>query len=115
MTKPVIDAQNKKLGRVATEVAMVLMGKNNPSYQRNIVPEVEVEVINASKMDITEVKKGEKVYKTYSGYPGGQKVEKLGALVERKGYSEALKRAVKGMLPDNKLKARMLINIKITA
>lgn len=115
MTKQVIDAQNKKLGRVASEIAIVLMGKNSPTYQRNIAPDVEVEVINASKMDITEIKKGDKTYKTYSGYPGGQKVEKLGALLDRKGYTEALKRAVKGMLPDNKLKARMLINIKITA
>lgn len=115
MTKQVIDAQNKKIGRVATEIAMVLMGKNTPAFQRNTVADVEVEVINASKMEISEVKKGDKIYRTYSGYPGGQRVETLDALIGRKGHEETLKRAVKGMLPDNKLKARMLTHLKITA
>lgn len=114
MNKKVIDAQNKKLGRVATEIAIVLMGKDTPAFERNTVADVEVEVINASKMEMNETRKTSKTYLTYSGFPGGQKTETLGALVERKGYSEALKRAVKGMLPDNKLKARMLTNIKIT-
>jgi large subunit ribosomal protein L13 len=115
MTKQVIDAQNKKLGRVATEIAIVLMGKNTPAFERNTVADVEVEVINASKMDISAVRKEGKTYRTYSGFPGGQKVETLDALIDRKGYEEALKRAVKGMLPDNKLKARMLTRINITA
>lgn len=115
MTKKVIDAQNKKLGRVATEAAMALMGKDTPNYAPNVVPDIEVEVINASKLDIATTKKDKKFYMTYSGYPGGQKVETLGALIDRKGIEEALKRAIKGMLPDNKLKAKMLVRIKITA
>lgn len=115
MKKVVIDAQNKKLGRVASEIAMVLMGKDTASYARNIAPEVEVEVINVAKLDISETRAEGKVYKTYSGYPGGQKKETLSKLIDRKGQTEALKRAVKGMLPDNKLKAKMLTNIKITA
>lgn len=115
MTKQVIDAQNKKLGRVATEIAIVLMGKNTPAFQRNDVADVEVEVINASKMELSPVRKSGKTYRTYSGYPGGQRVETLDALIDRKGHTEALKRAVKGMLPDNKLKARMLTHLKITA
>lgn len=115
MTKQVIDAQNKKLGRVATEVATILMGKDKPTFERNTVADVQVEVINASKMDMNETKKQDKYYKTHSGYPGGQKVETLDKLIDRKGYEEVLKRAVKGMLPDNKLKAKMLINITITA
>lgn len=114
MTKHVIDAQNKKLGRVATEAAMILMGKNTPAFARNIAPDVKVEIINASKADISEKKKEGKFYLTYSGYPGGQKNEKLGKLIERKGTAEAFKRAVKGMLPDNKLKTKMLLNLTVT-
>lgn len=115
MKKKIIDASNKKIGRIATEAAMALMGKDSPDYQRNIAPEVEVQIINAGSMDINSVKKADKYYLTVSGYPGGQKKEKLGALMDRKGAAEALKRAVKGMLPDNKLKAKMIINLKITA
>jgi large subunit ribosomal protein L13 len=114
MTKHVIDAQNKKLGRVATEAAVLLMGKNTPEFARNIVPDVEVEIINVGKADIKEKKKLEKFYLTYSGHPGGQRNETLDKLIERKGITEAFKRAVKGMLPDNKLKARMLTKLTIT-
>ncbi len=115
MKKKIIDAQNKKIGRIATEAAMALMGKDSPDYAPNKVANVEVEIINAGSMDISSVKKEDKYYLTVSGYPGGQKKEKLGALTDRKGAAEALKRAVKGMLPDNKLKAKMIINLKISA
>ncbi len=114
MTKHIIDAQNKKLGRVASEAAILLMGKNTPEFARNIVPDVHVEIINTSKADISEKKKNEKFYLTYSGYPGGQKNEKLHKLIDRKGVEEAFRRAVKGMLPDNKLKAVMMTKLTIT-
>jgi len=114
MTKHVIDAQNKKLGRVATEAAMILMGKNTPAFARNIVPDVHVEIINVAKADISEKKKQGKFYLTYSGFPGGQKKETLDKLIERKGVAEAFKRAVKGMLPDNKLKSIMLTKLTVT-
>ncbi len=113
MTKHIIDAQNKKIGRVATDAAIILMGKNTPAFARNIVPEVEVEIINTSKADITEKKKTGKFYLTYSGYPGGQRNEKLGKLIERKNITEVFRRAVKGMLPDNKLKTKMLANLTV--
>jgi large subunit ribosomal protein L13 len=114
MTKHVIDATNKKLGRVASEAAKILIGKDTPAFARNIVPDVKVEIINASKADISEKKKGEKFYITYSGHPGGQKREKLGKLIERKDVAEAFKRAVKGMLPDNKLKTKMFLNLTVS-
>jgi large subunit ribosomal protein L13 len=114
MTKHVIDAQNKKLGRIASEAAALLMGKNTAAFARNVVPEVKVEIINVSKADISTKKKGEKFYITYSGHPGGQKREKLGDLEARKGITEVFKRAVKGMLPDNKLKTKMLLNLTVT-
>jgi large subunit ribosomal protein L13 len=112
--KHVIDAKNKKIGRLASEVASILAGKNVPQYQRNKIPEVSVEIINASKADISNTKKEDKTYRTYSGYPGGQKNESLSDLSTRKGYSELFKRAVYGMLPANKLRAKMMLNLKIS-
>lgn len=108
-----IDAQGKKLGRVATETAMILMGKNKPSYKPNVAPDVKVVIENASKLAISEKKKDDTVYTRYSGYPGGLKVETLGAVVEKKSYGEVLKRAVYGMLPANKLRKIMLSNLTI--
>ena len=113
MKKHVIDAQNKKLGRVATEAAAILIGKDTPEFARNIVPDVKVEIINVSKADISSKKKNEKFYLTYSGYPGGQLKETLAKLIDRKGITEAFIRAVKGMLPDNKLKTKRLLNLEV--
>jgi large subunit ribosomal protein L13 len=114
MTKHVIDAKDKKIGRVASEAASILMGKHTPAFAKNIVADVKVEIINAAKADISEKKKNTRFHITYSGYPGGQKREMLGKLIERKGVTEAFKRAVKGMLPDNKLKTKMLLNLTVT-
>jgi len=114
MTKHVIDAKDKKIGRVASEAAIILMGKNTPAFAKNTVADVKVEIINAAKADISEKKKNTRFHITYSGYPGGQKREMLGKLMERKGVTEVFKRAVKGMLPDNKLKTKMLLNLKVT-
>lgn len=114
MTKHVLDAKNKKLGRVATEAAMILMGKNTPAFAKNILADVQVEIINASKTDINEKKLLDKKYITHSLYPGGQKEEALGDLIERKGILEVYRRAVYGMLPDNKLRSRMMTKLTIT-
>ncbi len=83
--KYTLDAQNKKLGRLATEVAVLLMGKNTTGYARNTIPEVVVEVTNASKISITPEKKESTVYKRYSGYPGGLRQETLSNLSTRRG------------------------------
>lgn len=112
--KHVIDAKNKKLGRVASEAAKLLMGKDTAEFAKNIAPEVKVEIINAAKADISEKKKTEKFYRTHSGYPGGQKEEKLGNLIERRGVAEAFRRAIYGMLPTNKLRSRMMTKLTIT-
>jgi large subunit ribosomal protein L13 len=108
-----IDAKGKKLGRVATETAMILMGKNKPNYRPNIAPNVKVVVENASKLSITDKKKSETLYTRYSGYPGGLKVENLKSVIEKKNYGEVLKRAIHGMLPANKLRKVMLSNLTI--
>ena len=105
-----IDAQSKKIGRVASEAAKILNGKTSVAYQPNVVADVEVHIINASKADVTTKKKDEKIYSRYSGWPGGLIQTTLGRLIIKKGMSEAFRIAVKGMLPKNKLQAKMLKN-----
>lgn len=112
--KYVIDAQNKKIGRVAGEAASILMGKNTPEYSRNKIPNVTVEIINTSKADINSVRMDDKYYKNYSGYPGGQRIRTMKKVIDDKGYGEVFRIAVKGMLPDNKLKAKMMTNLIVT-
>ena len=109
----VIDAEGKRLGHVATEAATILLGKNSPDFTKNLVAAVTVKILNASKMDITDKKKKE-VYQTYSGYPGGRNEESFEHIGKRLGYSEAVRRTVKGMLPRNKLQNLMMHNLEVT-
>jgi len=109
-----IDAQGKKIGRVASEAAKILMGKTSASYAANKVADVKVEIVNTSKADISEKKKGEKTYARYSGFPGGLKFPTMAKIISKKGTSEIFRIAVKGMLPKNKLSPIMLKNLKIT-
>ena len=113
--KHTIDATGKKLGRLSTEIAVLLMGKNTPAFAKNIVPVVEVVVTNASKMDIADVKKEKMNYKWYSGFPGGLRFEKLKEALDKKGPEEVLRRTVYGMLPTNKLRRKMIQNLKVSA
>lgn len=109
-----IDAQNKKLGRLATEVAVLLMGKNRADFARNVIPEVKIKISNAGKLSVTNKKMDQKIYKNYSGYPGGLKERSMKKVVSDKGMKEALRIAVKGMLPKNKLRDRMMKNLIIS-
>lgn len=108
-----IDAEGKRLGIVATEAATYLLGKNKPDYTRNLVAPVVVNIINASKLDMSDKKKAA-IYQTYSGYQGGQKDETFDHLAERRGFEEPIRRTVKGMLPGNKLQAVMMKNLIVT-
>ena len=108
-----IDAEGKRLGKVATQAATYLIGKNSPSVARNIVTPVIVHIINASKMDVP-TKKAQEIYQSYSNYPGGRKTETMEHLGKRVGYSEAVRRTVKGMLPKNKLQTLMMKNLNVT-
>ena len=83
------------------------------TLRKNVVADVLVKIENASKLDVTEKKKGE-IYQSYSGYPGGRKTETLEHLGERLGYAEVVRRTVNGMLPKNKLQARMMRNLEVT-
>ena len=108
-----IDAAGKRLGKVATEAAAVLIGKNNPAFARHIMEDVRVEITNASKLDISE-KRSQEIYQSYSGYPGGRRIETLDHLGKRLGYAEVLKRTIGGMLPSNKHKKPLLLKLVIT-
>lgn len=108
-----IDAQGKKLGRVASEAASVLMGKNSPSFAKNKVAETKVEISNVKLADISAEKKIKDVYVTYTGSRGGLNSETLAALIARRGYSEVFRRAIYRMLPDNKLRDKRMLNLTI--
>lgn len=112
--KYTIDAQGKKIGRVASEAAIALMGKNTPSFERHLLANVEVHIINVSKASVSEKKATTTVYDQYSGYPGGLRRETMRQVIEKKGYAEIFRRAVYGMLPSNKLRARLMKQLVIT-
>src|SRR4051812_41889446 len=108
-----IDAAGKALGRVAAEAAKALMGKMAPDYTPNIDSNVRVTITNAAKMNKREQKLTNKMYRTYSGYPGGARDESLRSLNTRKGHGAALKIAITRMLPRNTLRVARLKNLKI--
>ncbi len=110
----VVDAEGKTLGRLASEVASVLRGKNKPIYTPHVDCGDYVIVINAEKVEVTGKKRKEKIYKRHTGYPGGLReitFEKLQA----KKPEEIIKHAVKGMLPDGKLGRQMFKKLKVYA
>ena len=109
----IIDAQSKKLGRVASEAAKALMGKHLPTYTRNRTADIHVRIINAESADISERKLKQLEYFTYSGYPGGLKRESGAHLKGRKGVAQIFRHAVSGMLPDNSLKRNMMKRLSI--
>jgi len=109
-----LDATNKRLGRLASEIAVILMGKERADYAPNKVADVVVEVENVDQLDITEKRLNSKIYESFSGYPGGLKRVPMKRVIEKKGHEEILKQAVKGMLPKNKLQKQRLLNLTFT-
>ena len=112
--KITLDAKNEKIGRLASKVAALLRGKDLPSFAKNVVPSVTVHVENASLLKLTDKKKRNVKYRSYTGYPGGLKEQSLGELITKKGIEEVLRKAVYGMLPGNKLRSRIIKNLHIT-
>ena len=98
----VIDAANKPLGRVATKAAHVLRGKNKPTYTPHVDCGDYVIIINADKAKLTGNKLNDKMYYNHSGYPGGLRERNAKVMIE-KYPEEMMERAVKGMLPHNRL------------
>lgn len=109
-----IDAQGKKLGRVASEAANFLMGKRTVTFVRNKVSGVQVKITNTSKADFGVKKLDGKEYVTFTGFRGGLYTEKLSELIARKGAKEVFERAVYRMLPSNSLRKQMMKNLTIT-
>ena len=111
--KYTIDAQNKKIGRIASEAAALLMGKSSTSFAKNVVSDTKVEIINADKADVIAKKKISDKYVTFTGFRGGLNSERLGDLITRAGMIEVLKRAVYNMIPNNKLRTPRMKNLTI--
>lgn len=110
----VIDATDKTLGRIATQVANLLRGKHKPLYAPHIDTGDYVVVINAAKVKVTGKKMEQKVYYRHSGYPGGLKSQKLEEVFSQ-DPSRVIKLAVKGMLPHNRLGRGMIKKLKVYA
>jgi len=101
------DATGKSVGRIGTEIALILRGKNKPEFQKHIDCGDIIEVSNIDKLNFTGKKLEQKKYYSYSGYPGGLKEKKMSELAE-KNPAEILKRAVREMLPPVKFRNDML-------
>lgn len=108
----VVDADGQTLGRLAAQVARVLSGKNNPRYTPFLDTGDHVVVINAAKIRVTGTKPEQKVYRRYSGYPGGLKQEEFRKLFARKPEA-VIEEAVLGMLPKTKLGRHMGGKLKV--
>ena len=108
----VIDAADKVLGKVATEAAELIMGKNKTMFTRNLDTGDYVVVINASKIKVTGKKLEQKEYIWHTNYPGGLRRKKM-ADVFKAQPDKVLKEAVMGMLPKNKLRDQMIKRLKI--
>jgi large subunit ribosomal protein L13 len=108
-----LDAADKSVGRLATEIAVLLRGKNKPEFVPNVDMGDIVEVFNTGRMKFTGKKLEQKKYYQYSGYPGGIKETKMSDLQEKRP-EEILERAVRNMLPANKLRKNMLKRLTIT-
>jgi large subunit ribosomal protein L13 len=109
-----IDAQGQKLGRIASKAASILMGKNSVAFTRHKAPDVKVEIVNASKLSISEKRAADKSYAHFSGYPGSLRFETMRDLIARRGYADVVAHAVRGMIPKNKLRPGMLKRLIIT-
>jgi len=107
-----IDATDVRLGKLASEVAKLLLGKSKPLYAPNLVTGDSVIVINAPKISLSANKADKKVYYRHSGYIGNLKQETLGSLLERRPQ-EVVRKAIKGMLPHNKLGRQILKNLYV--
>jgi large subunit ribosomal protein L13 len=110
----VVDATGKTLGRLATQIADTLRGKRKPEYTPHVDVGDFVIVVNAEKISVTGNKREEKRYYRHSGYPGGLRSRTLNDMLERRP-EEVMRRAVKGMLPRNRLGRAQLRKLKIYA
>ncbi len=105
MEAKLINAENRTVGRVASEAASLMLGKKSTAFVKNAIVGSPVKIVNASKVRVSGSKAKTKIYKHYTGHPGGLKGESYNMLKERRGAKEILRLAVYGMLPGNRLRA----------
>ena len=110
----VVDAEGETLGRLATRIADTLRGKGKPQFTPHVDTGDFVVVVNAEKIGVTGKKLDDKMYHRHSGYPGGLRSRTLREELERRP-TEVIRKAVKGMLPRNRLGAQMLRKLKVYA
>ncbi|MBD2162485.1 MAG: 50S ribosomal protein L13 [Limnothrix sp.] len=110
----VVDAAGQRLGRLATEVASVLRGKNKPTYTPHLDTGDFVVIVNADKVEVTGKKRTQKVYRRHSGRPGGMKTESFEKLQNRLP-ERIVEHAIKGMLPKNALGRQLFRKLKVYA
>jgi large subunit ribosomal protein L13 len=110
----VVDAADETLGRIASRVAHVLIGKHKPTYAPHLDSGDHVIILNAARISVSRDKRESKLYIRHSGHPQGYKEETLGHLLERRP-EEVIRRAIKGMLPHNRLGAQQLRKLKVYA
>ncbi len=108
----VVDATDQRLGRLASEIAMILRGKNKPTYTPHLDTGDFVIVVNAEKVVVTGKKPAQKLYRRHSGRPGGMKVETFEKLQARLP-ERIIEHAVKGMLPKNSLGRKLFTKLKV--
>ena len=110
----VVDAEGQVLGRLATKIARILIGKDKPSYTPHLVSGDHVVVVNAEKVKLTGNKIDQKIYRHHSGYPGGLKEIPIRVMLQRRP-EEVVREAVLGMLPKNKLRAQRAKKLRVYA
>ena len=108
----VVDAEGHNLGRLASKVAMILRGKYKPSYTPHVDCGDNVIVINSEKINLTGTKMNDKIYMRHTGYPGGQRTL-TAKVLQSKNPATLVEKAVKGMLPKNKLGAELFRNLNV--
>lgn len=108
----ILDVKNIALGRAAVKAALLLRGKDKPDFAPNKIPETKVKILNFEKILFNDKKKEQKIYKRYSGYPGGLKEIPYEKFIE-KDNRKAFIHAVYGMLPKNKLRSKIIKNLII--
>jgi large subunit ribosomal protein L13 len=109
-----VDAEGQTLGRLATQIADALRGKRKPEYTPHVDTGDFVVVVNAEKIHVTGDKRAQKRYYRHSGYPGGLRSRTLNDMLERRP-EEVIRRAVKGMLPRNRLGRKQITKLKVYA
>jgi large subunit ribosomal protein L13 len=110
----VVDAEGKTLGRLATQIADALRGKRKPEYTPHCDTGDFVVVVNAAKIAVSGDKRNSKIYYRHSGYPGGIRSRTLGEMLDRTP-EEVIRKAVRGMLPRNRLARQQLTKLKVYA